>query len=140
MAQTENPSRAQILARIKTALASPSAAHAPTTNDPAFAPVANPLERFQKECAGNNSELITTPNLMRERGRNLKGPGRPSRRRNFRAGHSRTPRHGAIVGESQHPLVRAHPQQTADRGMARANPRKRPSLWPKRWWHKRDRC
>ena len=64
MDQTENASRARILERIKAALASPSAAHVPTTNDPAFAPVSNPLERFQKECAGNNSELITTPNLI----------------------------------------------------------------------------
>jgi L-lactate utilization protein LutC len=62
--QTENPSRARILERIKTALATPSAAHPLTTNDPAFAPVANPLERFQKECAGNNTECLTTPNLI----------------------------------------------------------------------------
>lgn len=63
MERTDNPSRARILERIKRALASPSSAHAPSTNDPAFAPVANPLERFQKECAGNNTECVTTANL-----------------------------------------------------------------------------
>jgi len=61
--QTDNPSRARILERIKTALASPAPAHARSTSDPAFAPVANPLERFQKECAGNNTECVTTANL-----------------------------------------------------------------------------
>jgi len=59
----ENPSRARILARVKAALASPASRHARQTNDPAFAPVANPLERFQKECAGNNTECVTTPDL-----------------------------------------------------------------------------
>ncbi|MFZ0635094.1 MAG: LUD domain-containing protein [Candidatus Acidiferrales bacterium] len=59
----DNPSRAKILARITAALATPASPHARSTSDPAFAPVANPLERFQKECAGNNTECVMTPNL-----------------------------------------------------------------------------
>ena len=63
MNQIDNPSRAKILARITAALATPASPHARSTSDPAFAPVANPLERFQRECAGNNTECVMTPNL-----------------------------------------------------------------------------
>ncbi len=67
MAQIENPGRERILARIKTALKTSAPVH--STNDvtrglqPIFAPIPDVLERFQRECAGNKTELIVTPDL-----------------------------------------------------------------------------
>jgi L-lactate dehydrogenase complex protein LldG len=58
--RTENPSRERILERVKAALASPTSMHTRQTADTPFAPVVNPLERFQNECAGNNTECLTT--------------------------------------------------------------------------------
>jgi L-lactate utilization protein LutC len=66
MAQIENPGRERILARIRTALKAPAPTHGPldaiALARPIFAPIRAALERFQRECAGNNTELIVTPN------------------------------------------------------------------------------
>jgi L-lactate dehydrogenase complex protein LldG len=59
----ENPSREKILARIKAALASPAPSHHAHSDVAPFPPVGDPLERFTKECAGNNTECVITPDL-----------------------------------------------------------------------------
>jgi L-lactate dehydrogenase complex protein LldG len=63
MAQTENPGRERILARIQAALNTPARRHTPE-RAPAriFPSVPDPLERFQKECTGNNTECILSAN------------------------------------------------------------------------------
>jgi L-lactate dehydrogenase complex protein LldG len=64
MAQIENPGRERILARIRTALKAP--APIGCTNDatlglaPIFALIPDAFERFRRECAGNNTELVVT--------------------------------------------------------------------------------
>lgn len=67
MAQIENPARERILARIRNALKTPAPVHrtSQTTRglQPIFAPVPGVLERFQRECVGNKTELIVMPNL-----------------------------------------------------------------------------
>jgi L-lactate dehydrogenase complex protein LldG len=66
MAQIENPARERILARIRNALKTPAPIH--RTNEatrglqPIFAPIPDVLERFQRECVGNKTELIVMPN------------------------------------------------------------------------------
>jgi L-lactate dehydrogenase complex protein LldG len=65
MAQIENPGRERILTRIRKALKTPTLVH--RTNEatrgmqPVFMPIPDALERFQRECAGNKTELIVTP-------------------------------------------------------------------------------
>jgi L-lactate dehydrogenase complex protein LldG len=59
---TENSGRDRILGRIRTALATPAEMHHGQGGAP-FLPVADPLTRFQKECAGNNTECVIAPNL-----------------------------------------------------------------------------
>ncbi len=65
MAQIENPGRERILARIRTALKAPALFHwtseATRSLQPIFAPISDALERFRRECAGNHTELIVTP-------------------------------------------------------------------------------
>ena len=59
MASTENPSRERILGRIRAAVQTT----APHHDGPAgqmFAPVTDPLDRFQKECAANITECTVT--------------------------------------------------------------------------------
>ncbi len=65
MERTENPSgnqgRERILGRIRTALREIALKHAPGTPPGAvFAPITDPLERFQKECALNNTACMLT--------------------------------------------------------------------------------
>ena len=64
MAQTENPGRERILGRIKMALKTPDksrcAGACRARRSPIFAPIPDALERFRRECAGNNTELIVT--------------------------------------------------------------------------------
>jgi L-lactate dehydrogenase complex protein LldG len=62
MERTENPGRERILARIRTALAAPAAKHSDAGTAAIFPPVPDPLERFQKECAGNNTECVLSAN------------------------------------------------------------------------------
>jgi L-lactate dehydrogenase complex protein LldG len=62
MERAENPGRERILARIQTALKVP----APRRERPGqaatiFAPVDDPLMRFQHECAANSTELTVVP-------------------------------------------------------------------------------
>jgi|HubBroStandDraft_1064217.scaffolds.fasta_scaffold04195_6 L-lactate utilization protein LutC len=63
MAEIENASREQILARIRTALRQPAPRHESVQRKTIFAPVADALDRFQKECAINITECVVTPNL-----------------------------------------------------------------------------
>ncbi len=63
MEQTEGSARERILARIRTAMRTTAPRHPGETVRPIFAPVTESLERFQKECAGNNTECIVTPDL-----------------------------------------------------------------------------
>lgn len=62
-AQTENPARARILERLRTALRE-SAPRPPGAGEQRiFAPVADPLARFLEECAANITECIVTPDV-----------------------------------------------------------------------------
>jgi L-lactate dehydrogenase complex protein LldG len=63
VAQTENPGREAILARIRTALTKPAARHESTISGDIFFPMSDPLDRFQKECANNNTECLLTASL-----------------------------------------------------------------------------
>jgi L-lactate dehydrogenase complex protein LldG len=65
VAQAENPARERILARIRNGLLTPTAGHAADmstrrTAAKVFAPITDALDRFQKECAENNTEFIVT--------------------------------------------------------------------------------
>lgn len=61
MAQTENPSRERILERIRTGLRT-VVADSPEIGSQGeiFAPINNPLERFQQECVANLMECVLT--------------------------------------------------------------------------------
>lgn len=62
-AQSENPSREQILQRIRAGLRTPVKVEEPaaTTSDRMiFEPIQNPLERFQQECIANLMECALT--------------------------------------------------------------------------------
>jgi L-lactate dehydrogenase complex protein LldG len=62
MEHAENPARGRILTRIQTALKSPAPRHErPGQAARIFAPVDDPLSRFQRECAANSTELIVVP-------------------------------------------------------------------------------
>lgn len=63
MEPAENPSRERILARLRTALRAPAPRHLVAAGETIFAPVTDALERFQKECAENNTECLVTPDL-----------------------------------------------------------------------------
>lgn len=61
MATTDNPSRELILDRIRAGLRVPVAKpHEASPPRPFFAPIENPLERFQQECKANLMELTLT--------------------------------------------------------------------------------
>ncbi len=55
----ENPSRERILGRIRAAVQTAAPHHAAPAG-PMFAPVGEPVERFQKECAANITECTVT--------------------------------------------------------------------------------
>ena len=59
MASTENPSRERILGRIRAAVATTGAHHDGPVGQ-IFTPVADPLDRFQKECKANITECTVT--------------------------------------------------------------------------------
>lgn len=62
MEPTENPGRERILARMRRALTVPSPKHrASGERNLIFAPIGHPLDRFQEECKGNNTECRTVP-------------------------------------------------------------------------------
>jgi L-lactate dehydrogenase complex protein LldG len=59
MQPTENPGRERILARMRQALTVPSAKHSASgERKPIFAPIPDPLDRFQQECVGNKTECV----------------------------------------------------------------------------------
>jgi L-lactate dehydrogenase complex protein LldG len=59
MEQTNNPGRERVLARIRSALREAAPKHAaPASSGPVFAPISDPLDRFQKECALNSTECV----------------------------------------------------------------------------------
>jgi L-lactate utilization protein LutC len=64
MADGDNPARERILSRVRAAVHAPAPLHR-VEGAPAefFARVADPLERFQKECAANITECVVVPNL-----------------------------------------------------------------------------
>jgi L-lactate dehydrogenase complex protein LldG len=63
LATANNPSRDLILERIRAGLRTPvESPHSTGTPRPFFAPIENPLERFQQECKSNLMELTITPN------------------------------------------------------------------------------
>jgi L-lactate dehydrogenase complex protein LldG len=59
----ENPSRARILERIRTALRTPAPRPTGPGDRKIFAPVTDVLDRFQKECAANITECVVTPDM-----------------------------------------------------------------------------
>lgn len=62
MAAGENPSRERVLERIRSALKTPAPRHASGLAErPVFAAISDTLERFQRECAANSTELIHVP-------------------------------------------------------------------------------
>jgi L-lactate dehydrogenase complex protein LldG len=62
--KAENPSRSRILERIRAGLRTPAPdAHGPASSGVIFAPVENPLGRFQQECAANLMECLLTADI-----------------------------------------------------------------------------
>jgi L-lactate dehydrogenase complex protein LldG len=64
MPQPENAGREKMLARIRTALREPAPRHESAGAHTIFAPVTDPLKRFQKECAINITECSLLPDLQ----------------------------------------------------------------------------
>jgi len=58
MASADNPSRERILGRVRSAVETPAPAPRSAPRRPFFAPVTDPLERFERECEANKTELI----------------------------------------------------------------------------------
>ena len=91
MAQTENPGRERILARIRDGAENAGAIHGHAEADvtavqPIFAPIPDALERFRRSARGTTPELIVTPNA-RASGAALEiRAGIVAGRRNIRAG------------------------------------------------------
>ena len=63
MAPIQNPGREAILSRIRAALTKPAKSHSTNATGDVFFPMGDPLDRFQKECATNNTECLLTPSL-----------------------------------------------------------------------------
>ncbi len=64
MERAENPGRERILARVRNALRQTAPKHAASASSgPIFAPITDPLDRFQKECALNLTECIITSDM-----------------------------------------------------------------------------
>jgi L-lactate dehydrogenase complex protein LldG len=62
--QAENPGRERILARVRSGLREAAPKHAaPMSPGPIFAPITDPLDRFQKECALNLTECVITSDM-----------------------------------------------------------------------------
>jgi L-lactate utilization protein LutC len=59
MAPAENPSRERILERVRAAVQTPGSRHTGAAG-PMFAPVDDPLDRFQRECKANITECTVT--------------------------------------------------------------------------------
>jgi L-lactate dehydrogenase complex protein LldG len=63
MATADNPARERILARIRSAVRTPAPRQGGTELTQFFAPVADPLDRFQNECAANITECVVAPDM-----------------------------------------------------------------------------
>jgi L-lactate utilization protein LutC len=64
MDSAENPGRERILARIRAALVVSAPKHeAPVASGAVFEAIDEPLDRFRKECALNNTECVITSDL-----------------------------------------------------------------------------
>ena len=64
MERAENSGRARVLARIRAALKVPAPRQEGSVPaGPIFAPVADPVARFQEECAANSSECMRMPDV-----------------------------------------------------------------------------
>lgn len=62
MERAENPGRERMLTRIRSALKVPAPRHRSAPSEaPIFVPVSDALERFQRECSSNSTELILVP-------------------------------------------------------------------------------
>ncbi|HTU36192.1 MAG TPA: lactate utilization protein [Candidatus Acidoferrum sp.] len=62
MERAEALGRERVLARIRSALKAPAPHHqCASPSGPVFVPLANAVERFQRECAANSTELILVP-------------------------------------------------------------------------------
>ena len=61
--QAENPGRARILERLRTALRESTPRPLGAEGRSIFAPVTDVMARFQKECAANITECIATPDM-----------------------------------------------------------------------------
>jgi L-lactate dehydrogenase complex protein LldG len=63
-AQPENPGRARILERLRTALREPTPRPPGNEGRKIFAPVTDVLARFQQECAANITECMVTQDMQ----------------------------------------------------------------------------
>ncbi len=64
MKQADNSGRERILARIRAALRETAPKHAaPVSSGPIFAPIPDPLDRFQRECSQNLTECLITSDM-----------------------------------------------------------------------------
>jgi L-lactate dehydrogenase complex protein LldG len=63
MATADSGSREQILERVRRAVKQPAPRRAGNSAGPIFAPIADPLGRFQNECAANYTECILTQDV-----------------------------------------------------------------------------
>jgi L-lactate dehydrogenase complex protein LldG len=57
----ENPSRQRILTRVRSALSMPAGVLHSGSTGQIFASIPDPLERFRRECEGNHTECVVTP-------------------------------------------------------------------------------
>jgi L-lactate dehydrogenase complex protein LldG len=64
MEKIENPGRDRILGRIRSALQTPAVLRPSAPHGEIFAPFADPLERFQRECSINLTECFVTPDYF----------------------------------------------------------------------------
>jgi L-lactate dehydrogenase complex protein LldG len=65
LATTNNPSREAILERIRAGLRTPAQEmHSTDSGGEIFAPITNPLERFQQECKANLMECLMTADAV----------------------------------------------------------------------------
>jgi L-lactate dehydrogenase complex protein LldG len=61
----EHPGRERTLRRIRSALARAAPKRASTATEQVFAPVSDPLSRFQQECVANITECVRTRDTIR---------------------------------------------------------------------------
>ena len=67
MERIENPGRERILARIRSALATPTPLLESGPSGQIFAEIPDPLERFRQECEINRTECVVTADIVASR-------------------------------------------------------------------------